>query len=93
MKNRSRILALVLTAMITLAAAPAMAGGDGLEPVEFMSIHELLDKLGDENLVIADVRFFAPLEEGKIKGAVRYEPGAEVDWAGDLDKDSEIVVY
>jgi hypothetical protein len=62
-------------------------------PIPIMTKEQLRDRLGDENLVIADVRYFAPLDEGKIPGAVRYHPFDVENWGKSIDPDKHIVIY
>jgi len=62
-------------------------------PVDFVNKEELRDMLGQENLVIADVRYFAPLDEGKIPGAVRYHPMDVETWGPTIPEDATVVIY
>jgi rhodanese-related sulfurtransferase len=62
-------------------------------PVESMSKEELRDMLGQKNLVIADVRYFAPLDEGKIPGAVRYHPMDVETWGPTIPENATVVIY
>lgn len=62
-------------------------------PIPEMTKEQLLERLDEENLVIADVRYFAPLDEGKIPGAVRYHPFDVATWGKTIPEDAEIVIY
>jgi rhodanese-related sulfurtransferase len=82
-------------------AGPAAAGGGDLSgpyapiwmPIKFIGIETLHDMLGEEDLVVADVRYFAPLDEGKIPGAVRYHPFDVENWGKTIPEDAKIVIY
>lgn len=92
----------IMTAIILLVlSGPAVAGSGDLSgpyapiwmPIKFIGIETLRDKLGEEDLVVADVRYFAPLDEGKIPGAVRYHPFDVANWGKTIPEEAEIVIY
>lgn len=88
------ILALCLLAPLNLAAAEMTSYYAPVWlPIHRITKEELRGKLGQKNMVIADVRYFAPLDEGKILGAVRYTPYGAADWGRDIPEDVEIVLY
>ncbi len=60
-----------------------------------MSSEDLRDKLGQEGLVVVDVRTGRDWKssEFKIKGAVRAETTEIVKWASAYGKDTTLVLY
>lgn len=78
----------LLTLLIT--AATAFSAGVGI-----MDKDELKAQLGNEDLVILDVRTGKDWSssEFKIKDAVRTPPGDFDKWSATLDKEKTIVLY
>jgi predicted sulfurtransferase len=60
-----------------------------------MTKEELRTKLGDNNIVVIDVRSRADWEgsESKIRGAVREDPQNVVSWAKKYPKEKTVVLY
>lgn len=52
-------------------------------------------KLGSEGLVVVDSRTGSDWRgsKSKIQGAIRGKPGKEKEWAADLPKNAEIIIY
>lgn len=91
---RKLLLTLCLLALPGLAAAELTGPYAPIwMPIPVMTKEELVKKLGEEKLVIADVRYFAPLDEGKIPGAMRYHPYDVEAWGKTIPEDYEIVIY
>lgn len=88
-QRKSRGLIVLLAFFFCLTATLAF----GLD-VERMSKEELRDTLGQEGLVVVDVRTGRDWKssEFKIKGAVRLE-GDIVKWASQYDKETTLVLY
>ena len=84
-----RVLSVVLTVLLSLATTLAFA-----LDVERMSTDELRGKLGQEGLVVVDVRTNRDWKssESKIKGAERPEADI-VKWAAQYDKETTLVLY
>jgi hypothetical protein len=82
---------IVMVAAILLATAMAAQAAD----VGRMSKEELKAKLGEEGLVVVDVRSGRDWKssEFKIQGAVRQDPGDVSAWAGTYTKDQTLVLY
>ncbi len=92
---RAFALAICLLILPGLAMAEDMSGyyAPVWMPIKFLTKEELRAKLGEENLIIADVRYFAPLDEGKIPGAVRYHPLEADIWGATIPEDAKVVIY
>lgn len=92
---RALALAVCLLAFPGPAAAEDMSGyyAPIWMPIKQLTKEDLRAKLGQENLIIADVRYFAPLDEGKIPGAVRFHPEEVEIWGKTIPEDAEIVIY
>jgi hypothetical protein len=93
MMKKIHILSVLFIAQLLPAAiicSGAVAGG-----VEKMDIEELKNRLGEENLVIIDVRAESDwkMSEFKIKGALRRKHKRVADWAVQMDKDKTYVLY
>ena len=85
-------LSAILLAGLLLAAPFSMALGKG---VSLMTKEELKPLLGDENVVVLDVRSGRDWRssEFKIPGAVHVDPGKFSDWEANLSKDQKLVLY
>lgn len=65
------------------------------EDIPRISVEQLNRSLDNEKLVIVDARSGSDWRGSglKVKGALRGKAGQEDEWAKDLPKDSEIVIY
>ena len=89
---RAILLICILTMTVGCAGiGKASAKGEALR----MTKEELKDRLGASDLVILDVRAQQDWEagEGKIRGAVREDPGAFDQWAAKYPKEKTLVLY
>jgi len=86
------LFASALAFVASLAVFPMTAEAEDIPRV---SAEYLQRKLGTEGLVIVDARSGSDWRgsESKIKGAIRGKAGKEKQWAAELPKDSEIVIY
>ena len=84
-------LLLTLFFLMVFGSASLAVGAD----VGIMSIDELKPMLGNDDVVVLDVRAGRDWSssEFKIKGAERAEPGKISSWAGNYDKNKTIVLY
>ena len=84
-------LLLTLFFLMVFGSASLAVGAD----VGIMSKDELKPMLGNEDVVVLDVRAGRDWSssEFKIKGAERVEPGKVSSWAGNYDKNKTIVLY
>lgn len=92
---RNLVLTLCLLALPGLATAEQITGPNApiWMPIPTITKELLVRKLDREDLYIADVRYFAPLDEGKIPGAVRCHPYDVTTWGKTIPEDMEIVIY
>lgn len=76
-------------ALLLLSAATAFA------EVASVTIDELKAKLGDPSVIIVDSRSGSDWRgsEFKIQGVVRGETVSVAEWAAELEKTKEIIVY
>jgi hypothetical protein len=90
MKKKYARLLIILILLNTLLTS-AVASADALR----MSKEELTGRLGDNNIVIIDVRTGYDWEksDSKIKGAVREDPQDVASWAKKYPKEKTIVLY
>lgn len=90
-KTRSMLL------MAVVAGCFLTGMGDPVRVVDppRLSTDELRLRLGEEGLVILDVRIKADWKRvsEKIVGAVRVDPDGADKWAGDYGKEKTIVLY
>ncbi|CCO22124.1 conserved exported protein of unknown function [Maridesulfovibrio hydrothermalis AM13 = DSM 14728] len=93
--NRRILLILVAAIFATVASFAVFQEAGSAEDVPRISIEQLKRKLGSDNLVIIDARSGSDWRgsEFMIEGAVRGKAGQEKQWAKNLHKDAEIVVY
>ena len=84
-------LLLTLFSLLVFSSASLAVGAD----VGIMSKDELKPMLGNDDVVVLDVRAGRDWSssEFKIKGAERVEPGKVGSWAGNYDKNKTIVLY
>ncbi|MDH4233181.1 MAG: rhodanese-like domain-containing protein [Nitrospirota bacterium] len=92
MRNRARVIALLLPAV--LLAVALLSPANALEAPR-MPLEELKANLGNPGIIIIDVRAFTDwlLTSQKIKGAVRENPRQLDTWIGKYAKDQTIVLY
>jgi len=81
----------ILTLALMLAALPAAWSGD----VMMMDIDTLKNRLGNDDVVVLDVRTGRDWSssEFKIKGARRADPKDFDNWSAGLDSQKTIVLY
>jgi rhodanese-related sulfurtransferase len=88
----SRITKLLTFAVVLLLSAciTTTAGSAGK-----MSKEILREKLGEDRLVVLDVRTGSDWENSdyKIRGAVRVDPRNVAGWSSDFNKNDNIVLY
>ena len=84
---------LKISVALTLVAACSLSALSGNAPR--ITKEELKSMLGDEKLVIVDVRIGKDWNSSKykIKGAVQADPSKVESWAGSYGKDKTFVVY
>ncbi len=89
------ILLLFASALAVLASFAVFPIAADADDVPRVSGDYLERKIGSEGLIIVDSRSGSDWRgsSSKIKGAIRGKPGNEQEWASDLPKDAEIVVY
>jgi rhodanese-related sulfurtransferase len=89
-KAFSLVAAIVVCAIVFWGLAPAI-GSDAPR----ITKEDLQKDMNDGTAIVIDVRTGRDWNntEKKIKGAVRQEPGAVKDWAGQYAKDQKIVLY
>ena len=81
---------------VSLLAVGAFAlTATAMNEVKLMTMDELKGKLGDESVVVVDVRTGSDWRssESKIKGAVRVEKGDVPGLADKYEKDKTLVFY
>jgi rhodanese-related sulfurtransferase len=90
MRKRWSVFSLLLVLMLLGGTAGAVES----QEVPRMSIDELRAQLGNQQLVVLDVRSGYDWQRSgsKIAGAVRAEP-ATIDWAHKYDKNQTLVLY
>jgi rhodanese-related sulfurtransferase len=81
----------ILTLALVLAALPATGSGD----VMMMNVDTLKNQLGNDDVVVLDVRTGRDWSssEFKIKGARRADPKDFDTWSAGLDSQKTIVLY
>jgi predicted sulfurtransferase len=93
MKNMIHILKTAAAgfALCVLLTVPYAAAAD----IGLISIDQLNRSLGDDNLIILDVRTGRDwsASEFKIKGAVRADPSDFNHWSSSLEKGKTVVLY
>ncbi|MEJ2184027.1 MAG: hypothetical protein P8Y66_10985 [Nitrospirota bacterium] len=91
-RTKGFFLALMMAALTVLGCAPLRSG---LTYAPRMSPEKLRASLGEENLVVLDVRDPRQWQksEYKIKGAVREDPGEVASWAGKYSPGETLVLY
>lgn len=77
------------------AALLAVSGSVLAADVPRMTVDELKAALGNDNVIVLDVRSGRDWKssEFKIQGAKRAEPGKINTWAGTYPKDKTLVLY
>ncbi|PLY11593.1 MAG: hypothetical protein C0624_01825 [Desulfuromonas sp.] len=88
----SRLSRYLLLAVVTIMLGGSLALAAS---VPRMTTDELKDRLGEENLVVLDVRTPADFDRAtqKIVGAERVDPTDAVNWATNYAKDQTLVLY
>jgi len=89
MKRKKIILFFWVVALLVISG-PVLAAD-----VPRMSVDELKAVLGNDNVIVLDVRSGRDWKssEFKIQGAKRAEPGKVNTWAGTYPKDKTLVLY
>lgn len=84
------LMAIVLTLIFVGCTASSLES----QSVPRMSVAELNSRLGDDRLVVLDMRTAREWRQSptKIVGAVREDP-SNIDWAGKYAKDLTLVLY
>ena len=84
-----------LRIMFVLALFFGVTGAAVANDIPLMTAEELKTKLNDDNVVILDVRgSWDWVKTGdKIAGAIREDPDAPEQWAGNYPKGKTIVLY
>ncbi len=91
MKRMWTAVPILIVALVLMgASAPNLDS----RSVPRMSVEELNERLGENGLVVIDVRSGAYWDRSdvKIPGAVREAPN-RIDWAGNYSKQSTVVLY
>lgn len=82
----------ILAAALFLVAAGPVPGRAG-EEIPRITKEELKSRLGEERLVVLDVRAGGEEESRRIAGAVYEDPGAVASWAKKYDPGKTYVLY
>jgi len=99
--KRVTVTILVVLAAVTFLAATARAAKPSKKksfpeiPRPRITKDQLMDKLGDPEVIIIDVRPEQQWNSAKLKivGAIHEDPAAIESWAGNYPKDKTIVLY
>ena len=88
--KRKKIILFFLAAVLLAVSGPVWAAD-----VPRMTVDELKAVLGNDNVIVLDVRSGRDWKssEFKIKGAKRAHPGEINTWAGTFPKDKTLVLY
>ena len=88
--KRKKIILFFLAAALLVVSGPVLAAD-----VPRMTVEELKAVLGNDNVVVLDVRSGRDWNssEFKIQGAKRAEPGKINNWDGTYPKDNTVVIY
>ena len=91
MKKALPMVAALVVCALVLGGVTTAIGSD----VPRITKEDLLKDMNNGAVIVIDVRIGRDWNntEKKIKGAVRQEPGAVEDWAGQYEKDKKIVLY
>lgn len=92
----NRLILLAVVALVSVAAGLLLYSAPAeTADVPRVSADYLERKLGSEGVVVVDSRTDSDWSESdlKIKGAIRGRLGEEVEWAADLPRDAEIIIY
>ncbi len=91
--NRWSVRASVILAAAIFLVASGPVPGRGAEEIRRISKEELKSRLGEEGLVVLDVRAGAKEESRRIAGAAYEDPDAVPSWAGKYDPGKTYVLY